>query len=76
MIFPFMSIYFAKHIGLKATSLVLTASIILTLLGNLYGGGYADRHGRKFIMVLSEGVKVLIFLDFYLGLPLPIIGRF
>ncbi|HDR4555893.1 TPA: MFS transporter [Bacillus cereus] len=67
MIFPFMSIYFAKHIGLKATSLVLTASIILTLLGNLYGGGYADKHGRKFIMVLSEGVKVLIFFGFLLG---------
>lgn len=62
MIFPFMSIYFAKNLGLKITSIILTLAIVLSLIGNLYGGSYADKYGRKSIMVYSEGFKLIIFV--------------
>ncbi|MBE3553801.1 MAG: MFS transporter [Thermicanus sp.] len=54
--FPFMAIYFAQYFGEAFTGLLFLASILLSMATGFYGGYFADRVGRKKLMVLSEAV--------------------
>jgi len=59
---PFMAIYFAKHFGGTTTGLLLTLALVASLFTGILGGYYADRIGRKKVMVASEAVFFLSFL--------------
>ncbi|WP_052329731.1 MFS transporter [Thermicanus aegyptius] len=54
--FPFMAIYFAHYFGEAFTGLLFLASILLSIATGFYGGYFADRVGRKKLMVLAEAV--------------------
>ncbi|PZD96790.1 MFS transporter [Paenibacillus sambharensis] len=62
MVFPFMTIYFANTIGLTYTSLVVSIAIIVNFIAGILGGYYADRLGRKKVMLVADGAKFLTFL--------------
>jgi len=62
MTFPFMAIYFAKSIGETTTGLLLTVSVAASMVSGAISGYYADRIGRKKLMVLSEAVFLLAYV--------------
>lgn len=66
MVFPFMSIYFAKNIGLVQTSIFMSAAIIISFIASIWGGDLSDKIGRKKIMVTSEYMKFFTFASFAL----------
>ncbi|MCM3629162.1 MFS transporter [Paenibacillus glycanilyticus] len=51
--YPFLSIYFAQSFGKSWTGLLLVLSQALSVLVNLFGGYFADRLGRKTVMVFA-----------------------
>lgn len=62
MTFPFMAIYFAKSIGETTTGILLTLSVAASMVSGAIGGYYADKIGRKKLMVLSEAVFLLSYV--------------
>ncbi len=62
MIFPFMAIYLAHYMGVKVTGILLFLNIIIGIIAGFYGGHYADRRGRKQIMVFAEIMMLLAFI--------------
>lgn len=62
MTFPFMAIYFAKAMGEVTTGVLLTLSVVASMFSGAVGGYYADRIGRKKLMVLSEAIFLLSYL--------------
>ncbi len=67
MFFPFLSIYFAEEFGKSKAGLLLVFSQIFSVLANLMGGYFADRFGRKRMMVLSAIGQGLSFFCFALA---------
>ncbi|QQE80147.1 MFS transporter [Alicyclobacillus sp. SO9] len=59
---PFMAIYFAQNLGEALTGILLTMSIVASMFSGMLGGFYADRFGRKKLMVGSEAVFLLAYL--------------
>lgn len=62
MFTPFMAVYFAKTLGTTAAGAAAILSIVVGLLASTWGGYYADRYGRKKIMVFSEAVCTASYL--------------
>ncbi|MGG1552492.1 MFS transporter [Paenibacillus ferrarius] len=62
MILPFMSIYIARTLGTAVAGTATTISIAVGLLAATIGGHYADRIGRKKMMLLGEGVALLAYV--------------
>ncbi|MGG1519771.1 MFS transporter [Paenibacillus oryzisoli] len=62
MILPFMSIYIARTLGTAIAGSATTISIAVGLLAATIGGHYADRLGRKKMMLLGEGVALLAYV--------------
>jgi MFS transporter, DHA1 family, multidrug resistance protein B len=67
MIFPFMAIYLAYHFGAKLTGILLVSNVVIGVIANIYGGHYADRHGRKKIMAFSEVLRTFAFITMALA---------
>ncbi|MGE8203090.1 MDR family MFS transporter [Heyndrickxia sp. NPDC080065] len=64
MFFPFLTIYFSEAFGKGTAGLLLIGSQIFSVLANLLGGYYADRYGRKKMMVISsfgQGIAFIVF---------------
>lgn len=64
MFFPFLAIYFTDSFGKSIAGFLLIISQAFSVLANLLGGYYADKFGRKTMMVLSslaQGIAYLIF---------------
>ncbi len=51
--YPYLSIYFAQSFGKSWTGILLILSQALSVLVNLFGGYFADRLGRKKVMVFA-----------------------
>lgn len=62
MIFPFMAIYLAQYMGVKLTGILLLLNILIGIVAGFYGGHYADRRGRKQIMLFAETFRLLAFI--------------
>jgi len=54
MIFPFMAIYFSERLGPTLAGLNVTLSIVVGVVAALIGGHYADRIGRRKMMIAAE----------------------
>lgn len=54
MTFPFMAIYFAKYYGSTFTGLYFMIGVIASMIGSTLSGYYADRIGRKKLLVITE----------------------
>ncbi|MBA2942476.1 MFS transporter [Paenibacillus sp. CGMCC 1.16610] len=61
MVIPFMSIYFARTLGTTIAGTATTISIAVALISATIGGHYADRVGRKKMMLIGEGVALLAY---------------
>ncbi|MGN7938565.1 MDR family MFS transporter [Virgibacillus sp. 6R] len=64
MFFPFLTIYFANAFGKELAGLLLIISQLFSVLANLMGGHFADKYGRKTMMVLSSFGQGLSFILF------------
>ncbi|AWE07125.1 MFS transporter [Lysinibacillus sp. 2017] len=64
MYFPFMAIYFSQSMGIGWTGLLMTIPPIVSLIAGLVGGSYADRYGRKRLMLWGTGIQLLMFILF------------
>ncbi|MDO3676732.1 MFS transporter [Paenibacillus ehimensis] len=62
MVVPFMSVYFAKTLGATAAGLVAILNIVVGLVCATLGGYYADRVGRKRMMLISEAATAAAYL--------------
>ena len=63
-VFPFLAIYFANSFGSGTASFLLMFSQILAVICGLFGGFFADRYGRRRMMliaILGETVGYGIF---------------
>lgn len=64
MFFPFLTIYFAESFGKGLAGFLLIFSQVFSVLASLMGGYFADRFGRKRMMViaaLGQGVSYIVF---------------
>jgi len=64
MYFPFMAIYFSDAFGKDKAGLLLFSSQLFSVVATLLGGYFADRVGRKRMMVISsfsQGGSLLLF---------------
>lgn len=61
MIFPFMGIYFAEHYGAGRTGVLLVVNVLFTIIAGGFGGYFADRFGRKRMMLVAEPIRLLAF---------------
>lgn len=62
MIFPFMAIYFTDKLGQALTGILLFANVCAQILMGFYGGYFADRWGRKKVMVYGQAAQSLAFV--------------
>ncbi|NEN87095.1 MDR family MFS transporter [Paenibacillus elgii] len=62
MVVPFMSVYFAKTLGATAAGFVAIFNIMVGLVFAMLGGYYADRVGRKRMMLISEAAIAAAYL--------------
>jgi MFS transporter, DHA1 family, multidrug resistance protein B len=62
MVLHFMSIYFAGKLGDTAAGAVVIIGILAGVICGIFGGYYADRLGRKKMMVFAEGIWVVCIL--------------
>ncbi len=78
MFFPFLTIYFAGEFGKEKAGLFLIISQVFSVLANLMGGYFADRFGRKTMMVLASFGQGIAFILFAFSnspwLEIPILG--
>ena len=64
MFFPFLAIYFTESFGKSIAGFLLILSQAFSVVANLLGGYYADKFGRKKMMVISsfaQGISYLVF---------------
>lgn len=59
MIFPFIIIYFSQEYGAAITGVIFVINIVISFLVGLLGGHFADKYGRRKILVISEIIRCL-----------------
>lgn len=62
MVTPFMSVYFAKTLGSTIAGTAAMLSIAVGLVCATVGGHYADRIGRKKMMLLAETICAVAYI--------------
>ncbi|MBB5234769.1 DHA1 family multidrug resistance protein B-like MFS transporter [Deinococcus budaensis] len=73
-VFPFMAIYFTRHLGPGLAGALLAALVGVQFVAGLYGGGLADVWGRRRTLLAGEWLKLaafLVLLAANLHTPLP-----
>lgn len=61
MIFPFMTIYLNDYFGEKITGLLVLINIIISITLSFLSGYFADRYGRKKLMLIGSILSVISF---------------
>ncbi|NOU85848.1 MFS transporter [Paenibacillus sp. LMG 31460] len=67
MVLPFMSIYFSGKLGDTSAGLVVILGILAGVIAGIIGGYYADRIGRKKLMLTAELGWMLCFVGMALA---------
>lgn len=61
-VMPYLAIYFAGKVGETLTGLMFLITIIVGVIGGFIGGFYADRIGRRKMMIGAEAVILGTFV--------------
>lgn len=61
-IFPFMAIYFSGKLGVAWAGGILTLTTVVSIIFGMYGGYWADRFGRKRVMMAGYMIQVISFI--------------
>lgn len=61
LVLPLMAVYYAEKAGTAAAGLMSVATVLVGLVSSFFGGYYADRIGRKKLMVLAEALMALAY---------------
>ncbi|SHH96402.1 MDR family MFS transporter [Virgibacillus chiguensis] len=61
-IFPFMAIYFSSNLGIAWAGAILTLTTVVSIIFGMYGGSFADRFGRKKVMVAGSMIQTISFV--------------
>ena len=64
MYFPFIAIYFSQSLGLALAGALMMVPPVLSLITGLIGGSFADRFGRKSVMLWGVGIQFTMFILF------------
>lgn len=64
MYFPFIAIYFSQSLGLAWAGVLMMVPPVLSLIAGLIGGSFADRFGRKRMMLWGVGIQFTMFILF------------
>lgn len=64
MYFPFIAIYFSQSLGLAWAGVLMMVPPVLSLIAGLIGGSFADRFGRKRMMLCGVGIQFTMFILF------------
>ncbi|HET7628949.1 MAG TPA: MFS transporter [Bacillales bacterium] len=59
LIFPFLAIYFAKYYGAALAGALFFLPVFASMVASLSGGYYADKFGRKNIIVFGSVLQLL-----------------
>lgn len=62
MVMPFLAIYFSKMVGETLTGMMFVGVLLAGVAGGFLGGYYADKFGRKKIMIICESVSFFTYL--------------
>lgn len=62
MVFPFMIIYFSQVFGERITGIIFIINVIISFIFGIYGGHFADKIGRKKVMVYAEVFRFIALL--------------
>lgn len=62
MITPFLAVYFAGRVGEGLTAIMFMTVIVAGVAGGLIGGVWADRVGRKRLMVIADVMVLMTYL--------------
>jgi len=62
MIIPFLAVYFAERVGEVLTAIMFMTVIAAGVVGGLIGGAWADRVGRKRLMVIADLIVLISYL--------------
>src|SRR5512142_407946 len=62
MVFPFLTLYLHQHLNLSMTlvGLLLTLWSASSLVGQVLGGSFTDRFGRRRLMIFSLATGVIL----------------
>lgn len=74
MIWPFLTIYMQRELGISLTTvtMLLTLDLIFSIAASFVAGPITDRFGRKWVLVLSLGVMGAVYLVMSVVTGLPI----
>lgn len=61
-VFPFMAIYFSAHYGLTIAGILMILSVVAALLSSFYGGYFADKMGRRIVLLEGEKYRFVTML--------------
>lgn len=61
-VFPFMAIYFSSHFGLKLAGILMILSVVAAMIASFYGGYFADKIGRKKVLLSGEKLRFISML--------------
>ena len=62
MVIPFMAIFFSKAVGETVTGIMFVIVLLAGVAGGFIGGYYADKVGRKKVMIICESVVFLTYV--------------
>ncbi|UQZ77564.1 MFS transporter [Niallia circulans] len=67
MYFPFITVYFGEILGFQIAGLLMALPPLLSIIGSLFGGNFADSLGRRPVMLLGTFLQMLMFVMFALS---------
>lgn len=67
MYFPFITVYFARTLGVELAGLLMAVPPLFLLVGSLIGGSLADEIGRRPVMLAGTFSQGFLFLVFALS---------
>ncbi len=74
MIWPFLTIYIQRELGVSLTTvtMLLTLDSVLSIISSFIAGPITDRYGRKWVIALSLGIMGIVYAVMSLVTALPV----
>lgn len=62
MIFPFMTVYLTRFYGQQTAGILFTMNVMIGISFSLFSGYFADRFGRRKILLVAEWTRCIAFM--------------